>query len=239
MKDEYILGGYFVIQAAARSSCMNINLLPDKILSVSECVCNVIPNTWALSWTSKTIEDIEQADYNRQLLDVELIQLEEWTTQQFNKGNIGWQYGFSNLVTAQEFCKKFLKTKDDIYILGIGLSQEDTTIFIEEEEPTKGMGSTLVYDVLCRNEVIDSTELLGFDVLGFDIGYFHSYICNGLENEFNARFDIKPNEYGLYNSYSAARLAAKYLMTDEAQVEPALWLPWVVCKFDLEKHAPI
>lgn len=235
MNDVFILGGYFVVKAAQRALCMNKELLPEKIITVSECICDILPSTWALSWVNKRKEDIERANSAMGLTDGEFEELEEWATVKFDNGNIGWQNGFSDLATAREFCKKFLKTTDDVYILGIGLRKEDTEIFIDEERPCEGMGTTLVYNVLQRNEFIDTSGFLGFDVLGCDIGSFHSYICNGLEHDFFEVFGIRPNKYGLYDSYTESRQAAEYLLNEEIGAEPALWQCWVVCKFEISE----
>jgi hypothetical protein len=146
---------------------------------------------------------------------------------------VGWPYGFADLATARVFCARFLKDTNDIYLLGIGLSKEDADLCISEEKPTEGIGVSLVYNVLCRNEYIDTTDLLGFDVLGCDMGFYHSYICNSFESEFHSKFVLKPNRYGLYDSYDKAKQAAHYLLDEESHAEPALWLAWAVCRFKL------
>jgi len=110
---------------------------------------------------------------------------------------------------------------------------KDTGIFLDEEKPGEGIGSTLVYNVLQRNEFIDTAGFIGFDILGYDMGSFHSYVCNGLEDDFYEVFGIKPNPCGLYDSYTDSRQAAGYLLNEEIGAEPALWQSWVVCKFEL------
>ncbi|MEL7656573.1 MAG: hypothetical protein AAGU75_11770 [Bacillota bacterium] len=235
MKYEFILGGYFIVKAAQRAECMDKELLPQKIITISECICDILPSTWALSWVNKSKQDIESAKSIWGLSDNEFDELENWVTGRFDEGKFGWQYGFGDLIIARECCRRYLKDTDDIYILGIGLSKKDASVFLDREKPCKGIGSTLAYDVLQRNELIDTTGFLGFDVLGYDIGSFHSYICNGLEDDFFEIFGIRPNQYGLYESYEGSKQAAEYLLDEKIGAEPALWQSWAVCKFQISE----
>lgn len=84
-----------------------------------------------------------------------------------------------------------------------------------------------------RNEYIDTSDFLGYDILGYGWFEFHSYICNGYYDDFLNKFGIRPNQYGLYDSYADAKKAADCLWDEEMGAELALWQPWAVCKFNL------
>jgi hypothetical protein len=223
VNDKFILGGYYVVKAAHRALCMDQDLLPERILTVSECICDNIPGSW----------DIKRADSIKSLLHWRDKELADWAAEQLKKGNVEWPYGFADIATARAFCARFLKDTNDIYLLGIGLSKEDADYFISEEKPTEVIGASSVYNVLSRIEYIDTTDLLGFDVLGCDMGFFHSYICNSLASDLHSLFSMKPNEYGFYDSYDKAKQAAQYLLNEGSHAEPALWQAWAVCRFEL------
>lgn len=223
MKERYILGGFYLIRPAQRALCMNNELLPEKIITVSECICDNLPGTW----------DLERADSIKNILHDPKKELSVWVEDQFEKGYIGWQYGFGNIETARAFYARFLNDMDDVYLFGIGVSEEDAVFLLGEEKPAENTGGTLVYSVLSRAEILDTANLVGFDVLGYDMGYFHSYICNGFESPFYTLFDMKPNKFGLYDSYAKAKQAAEHLSGESSGAEPAVWLSWAVCRFEL------
>ena len=57
---DFILGGYFLIKSAKRADCMDAALVPETIYSVSDCICDVIPSTWALDWVNRRDESIKR-----------------------------------------------------------------------------------------------------------------------------------------------------------------------------------
>ncbi len=74
--------------------------------------------------------------------------------------------------------------------------------------------------------------ILGFDVLGWDWGTFHSYTCNGLEAEFDASLGIRPNAHGFFSRVEDARKCADHANLETIGAEPALWLPWLTVAYD-------
>lgn len=229
MTDQYILGGYFIVKAASRSACMNPLLLPEKIITVSDCICDILPGTWALPWVTGHSEE-EERKMNFFKDDYE--PLKNWLTDAYEKSIYGWQGEFMSLDAAREFCTRFIESKEDIYLLGIGLALDDAAVLIEEEMPNDVTNKSMVCKVLSKKEIMLSENLLGFDVLGYEFGSFHSYICNSLESDFYKSFGYKPNRYGLYDTFTEAKKSADYVMTGDIGAEPVLWQPWAVSRFD-------
>lgn len=57
--------------------------------------------------------------------------------------------------------------------------------FLDETRPELGQGQAGVLTALQRGVAPGPSGIaIGFDELGWDYGSFHSYVCNGLENEF-------------------------------------------------------
>lgn len=230
---DFILGGYFLVKLAKRSGYMDADLVPNTIYSVSNCICDVIPGIWALDWVQQRDESIKRIKSSLNLDTDDFKKIETWVTTNFNNNKTGWQNGFFDKETAIEFYQTFLKDKQDIVLLGIGLGSEDLDLFFDEEKPQKGMGSYLVYDVLKFKTKLSPSNCIGYDILGFDCGQFHSYLCNGLQKDFNKKFDMKPNQYGFFDKYELAKVAADYVLDEGTGAEPALWQAWMVCKYDL------
>lgn len=91
------------------------------------------------------------------------------------------------------------------------------------------MGGTLVYNVLKESVDLNTKDFLGYDLLGYDNGAFHSYLCNGLEKVLFEKYNIIPNKYGFYDDYEILLEASEYVSSDEVGAEPALWQPWIIC----------
>lgn len=225
-----ILGGYFIVIPALRSDCMDPILVPQKIISISECICDVLPGIWGLNWVSDRNKQIIEAKSILNINDNEFEELEKWVSEEFNIGNYGWQHGFSNIISAKRFADKFLHNLNEYWILSIGLTQSETELFLSKEKPQNNLGGTLVYNVLKQGIVLETKAILGVDLLGYDNGAFHSYLCNGLEKDLFDKYGIIPNKFGFYDDYNCILEASEYVSSDEVGAEPALWQPWIICK---------
>lgn len=229
MNEKFRLGAYFIVIPTLRADCMDKLLIPDKFISVSNCICDVVPATWGLEWVTYRENDIKRAKDILKLEDKQFSELERWVTKKFNENLFGWPYGFTEISVALEFESKFLSRVEEAYIVSIGLREDEAMIFLEEEKPQKDMGKTLVYKVLEKNIKMSLNDVLGYDVLGYDFSNFHSYLCNGLERDFYKDLNIKPNKNCLYDTYEQAEMAVKYLNNEHTGAEPVLWQPWIVC----------
>ena len=47
---EYVCGGYFIAMPAKRPLRMEGNLLPEMILTASDCIVDLAPSTWSIEW---------------------------------------------------------------------------------------------------------------------------------------------------------------------------------------------
>lgn len=108
MLSNITLGGYFIVVPTTRSKYMDQTLIPEKFISISDCICDVLPGSWGLSWVSNRKEDIKRAKTLINVSDNKFLELEKWVDEDFNKGNFGWQHGFTNLQSAKEFADKYL-----------------------------------------------------------------------------------------------------------------------------------
>jgi len=71
---------------------------------------------------------------------------------------------------------------------------------------------------------------LGWEVLCYDHGSFHSWLCNRLEDDAEKRFGIIPNARGFIDRYEEAlKVAAE--CTEHAN--PGVWSPWMITHYEL------
>ncbi len=77
---------------------------------------------------------------------------------------------------------------------------------------------------------------LGFEVIGFGYGLECTWLCSGLEREMFCKFDIRPNEYGLIDTYAQAQKVHDWILEDEQKgirAEPIPYNFWLIVKYPL------
>ena len=212
---------------------MNVELLPDRILTASHCLVDLAPDTWAISWTGDTMESRREAAARFGLTEQGLRELMDWSTAAIDSGSLGWPSVFLDVDNAIEFRARFLPASVDAVVFGIALPADLRDEFLEETRPGPQEGTPGVVMALQANATQDERgRLLGFDVLGWDYGGFHSYICNGLETEFQRALGLRPNAHGFFATEQEARRCAEHAGLETTAAEPALWLPWRVALYE-------
>ena len=76
-------------------------------------------------------------------------------------------------------------------------------------------------------------DVLGWEVLGWDLGGFHSHLCNDLEGAYSSELGIRLNAHGLIADEAEARRAAEFTNSDAAGAEPCPWRPWRIVRHAL------
>ena len=228
----FLSGGYFLAVPAARSESMNPELLPDRILTASHCLVDLAPDTWGIVWTQDSIESRRAAAAKFGVGEQGLREIMDWSTAAIDSGSLGWPNVFLNVETAIHFRARFLPVSADTVVFGIALPADLRDVFLAETRPSAQDGTPGVVKALEANVTQDERgRLLGFDVLGWDYG-FHSYICNGLETEFQRALGLTPNAHGFFATEQEARQCAEHAGLETTAAEPALWLPWKVVRYE-------
>lgn len=128
----------------------------------------------------------------------------------------------------------------DIRIIGIGLPENFVEEFLNEEESlSKRAEERYGIETMLINKTkmdFNGMRMNGYEVLGFDYGSFHSYICNSLEKDYSDKFTFYLNENGFIPTLDMAIKCCDYSNDDEVGTEPVLWLPWAIFEY---KHQPL
>ncbi|MFJ5718260.1 hypothetical protein [Neobacillus sp. NPDC093127] len=225
---KYISGGYYIVTPIKRPGYMDKDLIPDTILSISECICDFHPEINVL-WGQS---DEEKHKYVQKLNISQNIyeEIEQWVGEKFEAGIFAYPQVFTTIELAKEFLYNFLYHLTDAKIIGIGLPETYVKEFLENEEfqnepEEKQYGiEKLILDRI-RIEEKDS-KMIGYEVLGFEFGGFHSYLCNGLEKDYKKHFGFTLNENGFISSLEEAIRFCDYANDEKVGTEPVLWLPW-------------
>jgi len=210
---EFIVGGYYLIQATESKKWMNEKFFPPLIWSASHHICEIYPDSWILPWVSDDNSSKER-ERNQEILKLgddafHAVQLE--FNDLFNKDEFGFPNLFLSLAVARDFHRRYLKHLSNIKLLSIALADEYWEQFIQETVTGKKMGEHGIRTKLrARRSVEPEAVFKGFEVLGYNYGQFCSYICNSLQDDYSKKFGVSLNKDGLIDNYNDARKAAEY-----------------------------
>ncbi|MEZ4224730.1 MAG: hypothetical protein R3B13_27510 [Polyangiaceae bacterium] len=230
---DHVSGGYFLARPARRSAHMTGGLLPEILVTASDCIVDLVPNTWSIEWTQETRTARQEEAVKFGLNPSELQSFTDWCTSALESGDLGWPCVFLSVEVALRVRHEFLARASSLVVFGIALPHDLVSTFVEETRLAAGQGEPGVRAaVRGRNAPSPGGSLLGYDVLGWEYGGFHSYVCNGLETEFARAFAIKPNRWGFFDRLDDARRCADHCNQETTGAEPALWMPWRVTLYD-------
>lgn len=232
---EYVSGGFYVARLASRAEYMSPDLIPDRVVSASGCISQFFPDVWSIEWSSTGLEERRKQAFAFGISDVDLPVVTAWATESFSVA-FGWPNAFYSLRAAQEARAKFLPSRPEVVVLGVGLHQSHVEAVLQvakPEEPAPGIapaGATGLFECVSRRaEVPPGGDVAGFELLALHSGLLTcSWLCNGLEKVCAERLGVRTNGRGLVHSHAEAMRCAELISSDEVGAEPGLWLPWLL-----------
>lgn len=222
LNQYFYLGGYYIIKPIPWADWMNGDVLPELVLSASSCICDFYPDI-SVIWNKsrkKKKEYMKAIGLDSCTYD----KMEYWLNEEF-ENNFDYPDVFNSYESAIEFCQKFLYNQSDLRIIGVALPKIHRDSFLGEQDDLR-------YGI-CKNlnkalSVDSRSTILGYEILGFEAGGFHSYICNGLEDEYCSKYNFILNENGFIPTLEEAKTLSDYTNEQIEGKEPVLWLPWVI-----------
>jgi len=233
--ENLVAGGYFLVQPMIRSPWMS-ELLPARISSVSNCICDIGPAAYwgweAGHWHDETAEGVVWANALG-IARAQLPRLREWTIQANRAGDLEFPFVLSSPDVARRLVREFAADPAGLTVLGIAMDPVSAATFIAEEDAERSapMAPSGLRQILGRAEApAPGGQILGYEVVGGG----HSWICNGLERDAPERFGIRPNPEGFISTREdAGRIAAWANDWEESRAEPEAWWPWLVSRYPL------
>lgn len=127
---HYLSAGYYLILPTLRKEYMDKAIVPESLLSVSECICTHYPDI-SILWGNS---ELKKDRYMDQLgLSLTIFQLlEQWIEEHRKTGDMLFPQVFSNLNAAQTFVDRFLNHLPDIRIISLGLPEQYKVDFLED-----------------------------------------------------------------------------------------------------------
>jgi hypothetical protein len=233
--NDFVSCGYFIAKTA--TDYRKSDFLADRLVTVSTCVTETLPDSWAIEWVLKEQGEAIRMAEKWGINGSEVPRLVRWTTEAINRGLIGWPNVFASYDASQEFLREFPPVVSDWQLLGISLHREDAERFLRVTEPPQSQpgyapnGEMGVRGIARQEDAPHPGGVVaGFDVLGVEIsGTFHSWLCNSLEEDASKRFNITPTKDGLLAKYTEAKQLADY--ADIGGAEPVPWFPFLVISY--------
>lgn len=218
---------------------MSSALLPETILTVSPCITDTMPDRWTLAWKDAPEGERSRLQSTWAIDRDRLAAIEGWADEAYADKRLLWRDMFASLDAARDFLDWLGGAPDHALIFGIGLhpSQRDELIqeqIIPDQEAQNGL-----VEMIRRGAPMPGGGIfLGWEILGFEYGGVrpHSWLCNGLEVDFNERLGIRPNRHGLIDDWAKAAEAARICNDPQTGAEPVDWWAWAVVQYS--PHRP-
>lgn len=190
-----------------------------RILSVSGCIGEQHPK-WECFMGGWGKGEAREYQEKLQLDEERYRELSERASSLFDTKRLDVDGRFLQLSDAGDFYEKFCRAVPSC-VVSISTTVEHYKILQEE---LQGSNSHALL-----NGEIDISPCLGNDILGWDIGGFHSFLCNSLQKELpDARF----NDVGLLdNEFQEVEGFAHRI---EGKGEPVEWIP---CRIGLYEQS--
>jgi len=228
---DVVAAGYIVTRRVQRPAYMDASLLPPDLLSASECIGDMFPSFWALSWSSISKEDRITSAAKFGVVAEELPRLIEHVTLALDHSEFGWCHFWLSPYAACATVKEFVPSYSDLVLLGLGLPRDFVDGLLNEVE---GKAPSGVCKMLRSGKPLSpGGTSLGWEPLGYECGSaFHSWLCNGLEKKAWKNLGIRPAPNGFLAKEDEARAVAR--LAEEWNAEPVPWLPFQIVEYKIE-----
>ncbi len=241
---DYICAGYYVSKRVARPSYSSCDLLPQTLLSASQCICNFAPDTWCIEWMPSS-KEITRNEKTFGLSSQAVTELTAWATSRMDK-DIGWPNVCFTLATAFTIVNRFLNSEIENVVFGLGLHRRFVDPFLEcakPPPPQEGyarVGPQGVYSSVARGYTLeDGGAILGFEPAAFSETIMAcSWLCGGFEAIVHNALGVTPNAYGFIDSPEEAFKVVEYLSNDKVANVEGLWFPWLIVEYESGSPKP-
>lgn len=223
-------GGYLLIERTIRAAYMDAQLIPEFVPSASECICKQHPTLDVLWGTSKDRKNTYRE--RLRLSEEDFLKLAEWVEVHQESGELGYPQTFQTVELARRFRDRFF-SHIELDIIELGLPESYVADFLAQGDEGESPERYGVERFILRHELEAPTgKFLGYEMLGYENGMFHSYLCNGLEKDLAEQFFFKLNKHGFVSALEEAERYCTYSNQEDVETEPVLWLPWAIYKVE-------
>lgn len=178
-----------------------------------------------MEWAS-TKDDVDAIKEKLGISDGALRKIQSEVQSLFD----GNRYGFPNIFASKDDALRFRSThlaKIDCRVIRLSLPEPFHEEALAELKPAHEDGESGIYRNLKAGIADENpSRSLGYEILCWDMGGFHSFICNGLEKDYEEKLQLKFNANGFFDDPDSALKTVEYTRRDEVGAEPGFWAPF-------------
>lgn len=235
---EEIAAGYLLLRPMPRPSFSAQPLLPEEVISASQCICPQFPDTSTIGWVRASEAARSHA------LDAVGLPAERrddaraWATAEFGVA-FGWPGVFLTAAAALDARRRFFGEGSKLTVIGLGLPSrwlEEFIAYASPPAPAPGFSPQGESGYLLTAKRLEpltaGSQRLGYELLDVEAGQIgHSWLCNGLETHCANTLSVRPGANGLIETLESAERCRDEIARDEVGAEPGLWLPWLLVEY--------
>jgi hypothetical protein len=163
------------------------------------------------------------------LLSADVVSMSECIVDLVSADRDGWDDWFADPASAEQ--ARTHAGRSGLHVLAVGIAVPDVPALLKDmarggyDQEAGGLRGRLA-----RREFlpgIRSGEVLGFELVGFDTGSWHTWTClGGLVKDVRQATSVRPERWGLIPDEQEARRAAAWLTASELGDPKVLfWVP--------------
>ena len=206
----YRIIGYYICEKISVPDFLRIK--SNEMITVSSCFSGIHPDLSYCYFTNNRKK--ERMEYHKKwgISEEKAIMLQNDIHSMFERC-LAMDGRFSNIEDVKRIREKYFDDNKFV-IVSVSTTEEYYKILTEElSENSSGMNNFFSSD-------IDENPLLGYDILGWDISGFHTFLCNGLHKE------LEMPKFSqcclLENDFETVQNFAKQI---QGRGEPVEWIP--------------
>ena len=223
---QLISGGFYVTRFLEKPAGLD-DILPDRLLTLSSCLTEFLPDAWAFRWASdpdsEAVAALGKLGLSPDLLPI----IRELVDSASASGELGWPNVWQSLPAAKAVLAIPGIAGREFHVFELGVPEDLLPSVLDALAPTSGAVASGLFTKLSSVIPLDESGTpLGWELLGVeDGGSCHSWLCNGIQKDDAVRrLGIQPGSLGLLQSEQHAR-AVDRLIQDGLGAEPVPWFP--------------
>ncbi|QMU29044.1 hypothetical protein [Adhaeribacter radiodurans] len=173
-----------------------------------------------------------------QLPDLNLMEIRNWVTDQYQAGKLRWGMTFTDLKLAQEYRNRFFSYLPDTYILSVSYSEQELVKLWQELKTNPQEYDKAIYKQMEKAILTMSPEkgkVIGYDIIqncSNELGslVLDSFLLQNLGQDVSSQFGVELNEYGLLRDIAKRDAIIDYMNNPESKTETRAW-DWVQVKY--------
>ena len=169
----YKIIGYYICEKLAIPNFLGIEA--DEMITVSDCFSGTHPNLTYCYFSNPQRQ--ERVEYlNKWNINEEKAILLENDINSMFENSLAIDGRFLHLSDAKRICEKYFDSNQCV-IVSVSTTEEYYNIITDEIRKN----ANGIYDFF--TDVLDENNFLGYDILGWDLSGFHTFLCNSLQKE--------------------------------------------------------